>query len=140
MRYCRDFISEGEQGELMEVLNEGPWLHNLKSRAQQYFGLVYYQTTHDVLALQPADGLEEQSGRSLSELPGWLLPRVVDTGVFDRQGIAEVNQVAANEYLDNYGISAHVEDPTSFGPNLVTLSMLQPVQMTLTPADHPKRT
>eukprot|EP00439_Symbiodinium_sp_Y106_P022890 s6563_g2.t2 len=39
------------------------------------------------------------------------------------------------EYLLQ-GISSHVEEPTAFGRNLGTLSMLSPVQMTLTPAEE----
>ena len=34
------------------------------------------------------------------------------------------------------GHAAQVEEPTSFGPNLATLSMLSPVEMTLTPAEE----
>lgn len=52
-------------------------------------GLVYYQTTHDVMALQPAEK-ELQEGRPLQELPSWLLPRLVSTGVFSTD---EINQV-----------------------------------------------
>ena len=38
---------------------------------------------------------------------------------------------------DGYdGHAAQVEEPTSFGPNLATLSMLTPVEMTLTPAEE----
>ena len=44
--------------------------------------------------------------------------------------------------LDGYdgydGHAAQVEEPTSFGPNLATLSMLSPVEMTLTPAEEDK--
>ena len=32
--------------------------------------------------------------------------------------------------------AAQVEEPSSFGPNLATLSMLSPVEMTLTPAEE----
>ena len=51
--------------------------------------MVYYQTTHDVMALQPAEK-ELQEGRPLQELPSWLLPRLVSTGVFSKD---EINQV-----------------------------------------------
>jgi len=115
------------------VMDAGPWLGHLKSRAQQFFGLVYYQTTHDLPSLQPSSE-NGQRGRPLSELPPWLLPRVVDTGVFSE--LREINQVAANEYLERYGIGAHVEDPISFGANLATLSLLSPVEVTLTPVEQ----
>ncbi|CAK0879841.1 unnamed protein product [Prorocentrum cordatum] len=93
------------------------------------------QTTHALPALQPA-GASEQAGRPLGALPPWLLPRVLATQVF--ASAREVSQVAANEYLDNAGISPHVEDdPTAFGPNLATLSLLSPVHLTLIPTSEP---
>lgn len=119
--------------ELLAAVNGKPWLENL-IRAQQFFGLVYYQTTHDVVALQPAEK-ELQEGRPMQDLPQWLLSRLVSTGVFGEQ---EINQVAANRYIGTGGIAAHVEDPVSFGPNLATLSLLQPVQLTLSLASEVK--
>jgi hypothetical protein len=50
---------------------------------------VYYQTTHDLVALQPEDK-KLQEGRPLEDLPSWLLPRLVQTGVFQEE---EINQV-----------------------------------------------
>lgn len=131
LRYAADFVAPDEELEL--VLSEGPWLGHLKSRAQQFFGLIYYQTTHDVPELQP--GLDTtMRGRLMEELPSWLLDRVLATGTFS--GAEEINQVAANEYTGNVGIASHVEDPTSFGAKLATLSLLAPVQLTLTPWDQ----
>lgn len=133
LRYCRDWISKEEEAELDQILSEGEWLRILYSRAQQFFGVVYYQTTHNVHALQPAEQ-ELQQGRPMKDLPSWLLTRLAETGVFPADSM---NQVAANEYIATAGISHHVEDPISFGPNLATLSLLAPVQLTLTPADEP---
>ncbi|CAE7376014.1 unnamed protein product, partial [Symbiodinium necroappetens] len=134
LRYCADFISEAEERELDQLLSTGPWLRHIKSRAQQFFGLVYYQTTQQLPALQPSELSAQNEARSMEDLPEWLMQRVLATGAFPREG--EINQVAANEYLDRAGISSHVEEPTAFGRNLGTLSMLSPVQMTLTPAEE----
>ncbi|CAK9008361.1 unnamed protein product [Durusdinium trenchii] len=133
LRYCREFITSAEEDGLDQLLSDGPWLRHIKSRAQQFFGLVYYETTHELPALQPSHPHAENEARPLQDVPDWLMQRVFATGVFPRN---EVNQVAANEYLDRAGISSHVEEPTSFGPNLATLSMLSPVEMTLTPAEE----
>ena len=133
LRYIRDFVTCSEEAELVAAMDEGEWLTHL-IRAQQFFGLVYYQTRHHMASLQPAS-TEMQQGRALTDLPSWLLPRLVDTGVFLT---GELNQVAANRYTGTTGIAAHVEDPTSFGPNLATLSLLQPVQMTLSVASEVK--
>eukprot|EP00913_Durusdinium_trenchii_P007941 g7447.t1 len=130
LRYCREFITSAEEDGLDQLLSDGPWLRHIKSRAQQFFGLV---TTHELPALQPSHPHAENEARPLQDVPDWLMQRVFATGVFPRN---EVNQVAANEYLDRAGISSHVEEPTSFGPNLATLSMLSPVEMTLTPAEE----
>ena len=133
LRYIRDFVTCSEEEELVAITEQGDWLSHL-IRAQQFFGLVYYQTRHDMASLQPAS-LEMQQGRPLSDLPSWLLPRLIGTGVFVP---GELNQVAVNRYTGTTGIAAHVEDPHSFGPNLATLSLLQPVQMTLSVASEAK--
>ncbi|CAE8634067.1 unnamed protein product, partial [Polarella glacialis] len=133
LSYCPDFVTEAEEAELDEMMKQGPWMRHIKSRAQQFFGLVYYQTSHEVPALQPGSE-EAQLGRPLDDLPPWLLPRVLDTGTFPREG--EINQVAANEYIGTAGISSHVEDPIAFGANLATVSLLAPIQLTLTPVEE----
>lgn len=133
LRYVAEFISPTEEEEVLQAVNARAWLDNL-IRGQQFFGLVYYQTTHDLVALQPEDK-KLQEGRPLEELPSWLLPRLVQTGVFQEE---EINQVAANRYTGTTGIAAHVEDPVSFGPNLATLSLLAPVQLTLSLATEVK--
>jgi len=112
----------------------GAWGQHLKSRAQQFFGLVYYQTTHELPSLQP-QSLAGQTGRPMDALPLWLLTRVLKTNVF--ADAYALNQVAANEYRGRAGIAAHVEDPMSFGPNLATVSLLAPVELTLTPTEEP---
>lgn len=129
--YCRDFISVEEEKEITKTLDAGEWWTHLSARAQQFFGLVYYQTHHNVAELQPSGG--NQQGRPFTELPEWLMPRVGKAGIFE--SLDEINQVAANDYRNNVGISLHVEDPKSFGPNLATLSLLSPVEMTLVPED-----
>ena len=76
LNYCREFISSEEEAELLRTLDsDGAWMRNLCSRAQQFFGLVYYHTSHDVPLLQPSG--DAQCGRPLKELPEWLLPEKV---------------------------------------------------------------
>lgn len=135
LRYCRDFVTCDEEEVLIAALDDPPghWLGHLKSRAQQFFGLVYYHTTHDLHALQPVED-ELQHGRPMGQLPAWLVPRVVGTGVYPG-GAAEINQIAANEYTGHAGISHHVEDVACFGANLATLSLLEPIELTLTPVE-----
>merc|ERR1719195_827145 len=132
LQYCPNFIDVSEETDLLHVLDGrgAQWQRHIR-RAQQFFGLVYYQTSQHVPELQPtADApASEQYGRALGELPAWLLPRVVSTGIY-REG---VNQVQANEYLADSGIGVHVEDPAA-GPAFATLSLLQPVQLTLSRA------
>lgn len=130
LRYCSDFVSKEEESQLIDILdgNGAAWKRHIR-RSMQYFGLVYYQTTHKVAELQPSDPIEE---RPLGDLPAWLLPRVFATGAF--VGTRGVNQVQANEYLGRSGIGLHVEDP-AVGGTLATLSLLEPVQLTLQKAD-----
>ncbi|CAL1155661.1 unnamed protein product [Cladocopium goreaui] len=137
LRYCTNFITREEESEVLQVL-DGPgaaWMRKIR-RAQQFFGVVYYQTSQAVPELQPttSSSQEAQEGRSLNELPEWLLPRVRSLGLFSQPGQG-INQVLANEYLEDSGIGSHVEDPAA-GPTIVTLSLLQPVQLTLQAAEN----
>ena len=43
LRYWPNFVTEAEGRELTRVLDAGDWLEHLQCRAQQFFGLVYYQ-------------------------------------------------------------------------------------------------
>jgi len=130
LSYCEDFITAEEEVELLETIDGkgSAWKRHIR-RAQQFFGLVYYQTSHKVPQLQPtgADLMEAQRGRPLDEMPEWLLQRVLQLGVFQGDSL---NQVLANEYLENAGIGLHVEDPAA-GDVVVTLSLISPVQFTL---------
>lgn len=134
LRYCRDFVTVGEEAELLKVLDGqgASWMCHIR-RAQQFFGLIYYQTSQSVPELQPTgdSSTSAQQGRPMSDLPPWLLHRVLDTGIY----LADpgINQVQANEYLEDSGIGLHVEDPAA-GPAFATLSLLEPVQMTLSRA------
>eukprot|EP00929_Paragymnodinium_shiwhaense_P121126 TRINITY_DN93261_c0_g1_i1.p1 TRINITY_DN93261_c0_g1~~TRINITY_DN93261_c0_g1_i1.p1 ORF type:complete len:345 (+),score=51.72 TRINITY_DN93261_c0_g1_i1:82-1035(+) len=137
LRYCTDFVTEAEVQELMRAVEQGPWSPHLKGRRQQFFGLVYYHTQHDMPALQPGT-MERQTGRPMEDLPPWLFDRIDALDVFTRRG--ELNQVAVNDYTERAGIGLHVEDVMSFGANLATLSLLQPIQLTLVPATEPEPT
>lgn len=132
LQYWPEFITPEEESALVVMLDAGDWLTHLLSRKQQFFGLVYYHTMHDVDALQPGDD-RAKSGQPMEMLPPWLLPRVRKTGAFS-QPDSPINQVAANNYTGTNGISPHVEDPECFGPNLATLSLISPTQMALTRA------
>jgi len=130
IEYYRDFINDKEELELMSVI-DGPssaWTRHIR-RAQQFFGLVFYQTSQSVPELQPTgdDPPVAQLGRSLDDLPFWLLPRVHGVSFFDDG--RQINQVQANEYLEDSGIGSHVEDPAA-GSAFATLSLLEPVQLT----------
>eukprot|EP00927_Polykrikos_kofoidii_P062449 TRINITY_DN57261_c0_g1_i1.p1 TRINITY_DN57261_c0_g1~~TRINITY_DN57261_c0_g1_i1.p1 ORF type:complete len:395 (-),score=58.68 TRINITY_DN57261_c0_g1_i1:9-1193(-) len=193
LRYCADFVSRDEEAEILAVLDEGcgaSWVRHIR-RAQQFFGLKYYQTSQDVPALQPtsptavgavngggaaaavvdggisslppsslscssvvpvtwpfpttppaiataepssatASEATAEYGRPLTDLPRWLLPRVLSTGIFDDGG-GGINQVAANDYPHRVGIGVHVEDP-AVGGTIAALSLLAPVELTLSHA------
>lgn len=134
LRYCRDFVDPQEEADLIHVLDgkNSAWMRQIR-RAQQFFGLVYYQTSQSIPELQPTSesSLSSQYGRPLEELPTWLLPRMMEVGIF--RGSQRVNQMQANEYLEDSGIGCHVEDPAA-GATLGTLSLLEPIQLTLSHA------
>eukprot|EP00929_Paragymnodinium_shiwhaense_P076144 TRINITY_DN39091_c0_g1_i1.p1 TRINITY_DN39091_c0_g1~~TRINITY_DN39091_c0_g1_i1.p1 ORF type:complete len:239 (+),score=24.84 TRINITY_DN39091_c0_g1_i1:168-884(+) len=139
LKYCTDFVTPEEESELVNIIDAGGGEHWIRfiRRAQQFFGIKYYQTSHKCPDLQPtgASSMDDQFGRPLTELPHWLLPRVLQTGAFD--GTTGINQVAANDYRERAGIGVHVEDPAA-GGTICALSLLSPVEFTLSRAPDGK--
>jgi alkylated DNA repair dioxygenase AlkB len=50
----------------------------------------------------------------------------------DAPVLENVNQVLVNEYIENQGISSHIDDPDAFGAVIACVSLGSPIWMTLT--------
>lgn len=131
--YYPNFLSEQEQSDLLAEIRSHPF-QKLIARRQQFYGEVYYHTTHKHKDLQPEhddhdEKKENDSPRSLdlqSILP--LLEKKCQP-FFGDAGFP--SQVLINEYTDRLGIASHFEDMEAFGPIILTISLINPIYMTL---------
>jgi alkylated DNA repair dioxygenase AlkB len=159
LTYIPDFLSKEEQERAIATVDVHPFEHVI-SRRQQFWGEVYYHTTHDLTAIQPTEKKESLPLQTFR----WLLDKLdsrldteeaekyrnvipaTEAGSYVYQGkertyaatppgifVDEVaDQILVNEYVGTSGIAHHLDDPMAFGHVLVMISLVTPVYMTLT--------
>ena len=108
LQYLPDFITANEERALIEIIDQQPWLNDLKRRVQHY-GYKYDYTARKVTA-----------DSYLGPLPDWLIPITQKLPFKPDQA---PNQVIVNEYLPGQGISAHVDCVPCFGDTIASLSL-----------------
>ncbi|WP_429539383.1 alpha-ketoglutarate-dependent dioxygenase AlkB [Pseudomonas fluorescens] len=117
LRVVRDFITKEEEIRLLDWVEQGNWLTDLKRRVQHYGWKYNYK-------LRKVD-----SASYLGPLPKWaqtLGQRLLDLGM-----VKELpDQVIVNEYIGNQGISKHIDCPNCFRGPIVTISLCETWQMT----------
>ena len=104
------FISEGEESSLIQIIDQQPWLTDLKRRTQHY-GYKYDYTRKTI-----------DSSLYLGPLPTWLDPyldRLVERNIFTERP----DQVIVNEYKVGQGISRHCDCVTCFKDTIASLSL-----------------
>ncbi|MCB1532300.1 MAG: alpha-ketoglutarate-dependent dioxygenase AlkB [Alphaproteobacteria bacterium] len=104
LQYLPDFITAEEERALVKIINQQPWLNDLKRRVQHY-GYKYDYKARAVTA-----------DSYLGPLPDWLMP-VAQKLPF------KPNQAIVNEYLPGQGISAHVDCVPCFSDTIASLSL-----------------
>ncbi|MBI6856224.1 alpha-ketoglutarate-dependent dioxygenase AlkB [Pseudomonas cichorii] len=117
LKIVRDFITKDEEIRLLDWVEQGDWLTDLKRRVQHY-GWKYNYKLRRV-----------ESASYLGPLPKWaqtLGQRLLDLGM-----VKELpDQVIVNEYVGNQGISKHIDCPDCFRGPIVTISLCETWQMT----------
>jgi alkylated DNA repair dioxygenase AlkB len=105
-----EFVSEQEEMALLAEVDRSAWRTDLSRRVQQY-GWKYDYKARKV----------EQSAY-LGPLPAWaqrIATRLVDQGLVQQMP----DQVIVNEYVENQGISKHVDCMECFPGAVVTVSL-----------------
>jgi alkylated DNA repair dioxygenase AlkB len=120
LTYLPDYIDPATHDRLVEAIDAQPWLTRLKRRVQHY-GWIY---DYKARAVDPA--------QYLGPLPDWAagLATRLREGFFPDGP----DQLIVNEYEPGQGISAHVDQPQSFGPTVASLSLGSTCVMELTHA------
>jgi alkylated DNA repair dioxygenase AlkB len=104
LQYVPDFITAAEEQTLVEIIDQQPWLHDLKRRVQHY-GYKYDYKARAVTA-----------DSYLGPLPDWFMS-------VTRRLPFKPDQAIVNEYLPGQGISAHVDCVPCFADTIASLSL-----------------
>ncbi len=108
--YKEDYIDKREHDRLMELIDEQPWLNDLKRRVQHY-GFKY-----DYKARRVARDMR------IGKLPEWL-EELAEKLWKDRHMPEIADQVIVNEYEQGQGISRHIDCEPCFQDTIVSLSL-----------------
>jgi alkylated DNA repair dioxygenase AlkB len=114
--YIPDFITETEQKELWNAINNEKWLDDLKRRVQHY-GYKYDYKKRSL-----------DHSMYLGSIPQWtnfVAERIVEKGFMKNLP----DQVIVNEYLPGQGISDHIDCEPCFEDTIISLSLGSPCIM-----------
>ncbi len=110
LHYIPDYLTREEQDQLLAIINDQPWLTDLKRRVQHY-GYRYNYTHRSV-----------DPSMFLGPLPDWaaqLAERLQQDG-WVGYGL---DQLIVNEYEPGQGISSHVDCVPCFGDTILSVSL-----------------
>lgn len=108
--YVKNFITEAEEKQLIQWIDSGIWLNDLKRRVQ-HFG---YKYDYRLRRIDP--------NMHIGVLPEWLQQlavRLTAEGFFEEYP----DQVIANEYEPGQGITPHIDCEPCFAGTVVSLSL-----------------
>jgi len=110
LQYFSNFISEDEEKNLIGIIDNQPWLNDLKRRVQ------HYGWKYDYKARAVTPDLK------LGDIPEWLNKYCLQLkakNIFEKTP----DQVIINEYQAGQGISAHIDCVPCFGDRIASLSL-----------------
>ncbi|HLX53793.1 MAG TPA: alpha-ketoglutarate-dependent dioxygenase AlkB [Aquella sp.] len=105
-----DFITRKEETELLFNIDKNEWLSGLKRRVQ-HFGYKYDYKKRQI-----------DRGFFIGEIPNWmnfLFKRLSDKEIIS----FDPDQAIINEYVNDQGISAHIDCEPCFGNTIISISL-----------------
>ena len=110
LEYHDNFITNAEHSELIKIIDEQPWLDDLKRRVQHY-GYKYDYKRRNI-----------DKTMHLGDIPIWCKNIGIKMQV---NGIIDFmpDQVIVNEYLPGQGISNHIDCEPCFNDTIISLSL-----------------
>lgn len=123
LQLIQDAITPAYQEELVYIIDQQPWLTDLRRRVQHY-GYRYDYRSRSVDASQ-----------FLGPLPAWsmhLLAQLQNAGHIEQMP----DQLIINEYEPGQGISAHIDCRPCFGEIILSLTLNSPCVMEFTRAQE----
>lgn len=125
--YRPDFLSRGEEEQLVAMIDSRDWEAKKLRRRVQHYGWRYSYSARKV-----------DTSMQLGRLPSWagtIAERLVAEGLLHELP----DQVIVNEYLKNQGISRHIDHKEHFADGIAMISLLEPWEMIFRgPGGEPK--
>lgn len=110
LEYHDNFITNAEQSELINIIDDQPWLDDLKRRVQHY-GYKYDYKRRNI-----------DKTMHLGDIPNWCKNigiKLQTNGIIDFMP----DQVIINEYSPGQGISNHIDCEPCFNDTVISLSL-----------------
>lgn len=121
LHYISNYLNQTEQEQLISLIDQQPWITDLKRRVQHY-GYRYDYSRKRI-----------DSSLYLGALPNWIQP--LATQLHDEKWFSSPpNQLIINEYQPGQGISKHIDCVPCFGETIASISLGSPCIMVFT---HP---
>ncbi|PIP89128.1 MAG: hypothetical protein COW01_15650 [Bdellovibrionales bacterium CG12_big_fil_rev_8_21_14_0_65_38_15] len=116
LKYFPNFISENEEKNLISIIDNSIWRKDLHRRVQHYGWRYDYKakTINESMYLGPLPSWAHDLATKLYKMK--IVPFVAD-------------QVIVNEYVENQGISKHVDCVPCFEDNITTISLKESWEM-----------
>jgi alkylated DNA repair dioxygenase AlkB len=110
LQYIPQYISTKEHNNFIEIIDENPWVTELKRRVQHYG----YKYDYKKRAIS--------TDMKLGELPNWM-QEFVSKLKNDKLISSFPDQAIINEYYPGQGISQHVDCVTCFSETIISLTL-----------------
>jgi alkylated DNA repair dioxygenase AlkB len=108
--YVPNFITESEEHNLTNSINNEPWLSDIKRRVQHYG----YQYDYKARTINYS--------MFLGDLPDWSM--IIAQRLFKRNYVEDFpDQLIVNEYQPGQGITNHVDCEPCFGETITSISL-----------------
>jgi len=110
LEYIDSYISKEEELQLLSMIDQNPWINDLKRRVQHY-GYKYDYRSKKI-----------DSSHYIGPIPEWLKPfcnRLLAEEIFDTLP----DQIIVNEYLPGQGIASHIDCIPCFDDVICSISL-----------------
>lgn len=110
LKYIAEYITMEQENKLMELIDNRPWITELKRRVQHY-GYKYDYKSRSI-----------NQSYYLGSLPEWL--QILCNALHRQNIFYELpNQVIINEYMPGQGIASHIDCIPCFSDTVCSLSL-----------------
>ena len=129
LQYIDNFLSDHEETELIQFIDNQEWNTTLKRRTQHYG----YNYNYDSTKLTQAKEIPDKFKEIIQKFSQINLTKLIQNKIedFNSQKLKDYgfDQVIVNEYEIGQGISAHIDHVKNFSDIIVSLSLGSPCEM-----------